>query len=213
MSSQVISYRLGTDEVLALREKALPGESDNQTAQRLMRESLELSTETSTASTVASPSLDDRIESIVDEKLASFAANQNDLFNRLQESIQSLQEWRQAVETQAIALPPANQVETESDPAPVVDNSVDAVDLTLTGKELAQRLKVHPATLTKNRAKETFADWTRDRDPEGKAWQYLSEAERYKPTVSTDLSTESTGEDDPSLSGWKARVDEVVNSL
>ncbi len=37
MSSQVISYRLNTEDVLALRQKALPGESDNQTAQRLMR--------------------------------------------------------------------------------------------------------------------------------------------------------------------------------
>ena len=214
MSSQVISYRFSSDEVLVLREKALPGESDNQTAQRLMREFLGLSTALSTDTPKAStPSLSERIEA-VEDKLSSFTGNVNDLFSHLQESIKSLQEWRQAVETQAIALPPTNQIQDEPDPArTTVDADVDNVDIMLTGKELAQRLKVHPATLTKNRAKESFTDWTQSRDPEGKAWQYLSEVERYKPILSTDLSTESTGEDDPSLSGWKARVDEVVNSL
>lgn len=214
MSSQVISYRLGTDEVSILRQKALPGESDNQTAQRLMRELLGLSTETSTVSTSTPSSLDiclderldERIESVVDDKLSSFAANQNELFTRLQERIQAL-------EAKAIALPLPSQVEDEPDAARTVDTDVDNVDIVLTGKELAQRLKVHPATLTKNRAKESFTDWTQGRDPEGKAWQYLPEVERYTPSLSTKVSTEYTGEDDPSLSGWKARVDEVVGSL
>jgi hypothetical protein len=63
------------------------GESDSQIAQRLMREVLGVFTETSTSSTVT---LDERIESVVEEKLSAFAVNQNDLFNRLQERLQCL---------------------------------------------------------------------------------------------------------------------------
>lgn len=181
MSSQVISYRFSSDEVLVLREKALPGESDNQTAQRLMREFLGLSTALSTEMSKAStPSLSERIEA-VEDKLSSFTGNVNESFSRLQERIQAL-------EAKAIAPPPTRQAENEPDSPRTVDNDVDSVDTVLTAKELAQRLKVHPATLTKNRAKESFTDWTQGRDPEGKAWQYLPEVERYKPLRSRSQS-------------------------
>src|SRR5918997_5506155 len=85
MNTQVISYRLSTEEVLQLRQKGRPGESDSQIAQRLMREDLGVSTNSSTKYTTT---LDERIESIVEEKLSAFAANQNDLLNRLQERLQ-----------------------------------------------------------------------------------------------------------------------------
>jgi hypothetical protein len=52
MNTQVISYRLSTEEVLQLRQKRLPGESDSQTAQRLMREALGVYTRSSTKSTI-----------------------------------------------------------------------------------------------------------------------------------------------------------------
>jgi hypothetical protein len=125
--------------------------------------------------------------------------------------MQSLQDRIQVLETQAIALPPTSQVEDEPDLDDTVDNDVDSVDLTLTGKELSQRLEVHPATITKNRTKPTFTDWTRSRDPEGKAWRYLPDMERYSPILSTVLSTPSTEEDN--LAGWKAQVDAVVGAL
>jgi len=70
--------------VLQLRQKALPGESDSQIAQRLMREALGVSTGLSATST---PTLDERIETVVVEKLSAFAANQKDLLNRLQERL------------------------------------------------------------------------------------------------------------------------------
>jgi hypothetical protein len=85
MNTQVISYRLSREEVLQLRQKGLPGESDSQIAQRLMRETLGVSTNLSTKSTVT---LDERIESVVEEKLSAFAANQNDFLSRLQERLQ-----------------------------------------------------------------------------------------------------------------------------
>jgi hypothetical protein len=236
MSSQVISYRLSTDEVLALRQKASPGESDNQTAQRLMREILGLSTEMSTASTLT---LDERIESIVEDRLSSFAANQNDLLNRLQGRLQEL-------EAQIANLPLADDrpssllsvdnvdkavdgADNEHDHLPVdtnvdivddkyshpsptsVDNNVDSVDETLTQAELSKRLGVDPATLSKNRVKPNFPEWSQGKDPKGMAWRYLPKVKRYTPV----LSTPSTDVDNGDLvdDRWKSRVDEVVASL
>jgi hypothetical protein len=85
MSSQVISYRLSTEDVLQLRQKALPGESDNQTAQRLIRETLGMSTVSTDTVSLSTGSLDERIESILEERLLSLVSNQNDLLSRLQE--------------------------------------------------------------------------------------------------------------------------------
>jgi hypothetical protein len=199
MSSQVISYRLSTTEVLALRERALPGESDNQTAQRLMRQMLDVSTELSTPSTV---SLDERIESIVEDRFSFFAANQNDLLSRFQERLEQL-------ETQVTDL------RSPSNNAAVLP--VDSiVDKTLTQIELAKRLGVDSATLTKNRAKPNFPDWSQSKDPEGMAWSYLAELKRYTPLPSTDMSTASTTlevSQEPVDDSWKQRVDKVVDSL
>jgi chaperonin cofactor prefoldin len=71
---------LSKEEVLSLRQKALPGESDNQRAQRLMRETLG----SSTVSTRSTGSLDERIESLLEKRLSSLVRNQNDLLSRLQ---------------------------------------------------------------------------------------------------------------------------------
>jgi len=195
MSSQVISYRLNTDEVLSLRQKALPGESDNQTAQRLMREALGLSTEVSTKSTVT---FDERVESIVEDKLSNFAANQNELFSRLQERLQHLEEQLAGLSLKSDRLPPSP--------------TVDTVDDLLTQANLAKRLQVDSATLTKNRSKPNFPDWSEDKDPENVRWSYLAELKRYTPVLSTVVSTESTSSE-VDLSTWEARVDRVVAEL
>lgn len=204
MSSQVISYRLSTDEVLALRQKALPGESDNQTAQRLMREALGVYTVSTGAST---GSLDDRIESIVEDKLSSFTVNVNDLLSRLQERLQlvesrleemsvpaGLEAIQQAVDEnyETTALPVDFVDKAVDDSREVIEPRVDAVDKfvdrlsdrSLSQAELAKRLKVHPATLSKNRSKANFAKWSRDKDPEQLAWEYVPASEQY-----TSLST------------------------
>ncbi len=199
MSSQVISYRLSTEEVLQLRQKALPGESDNQTAQRLMREALGTSTGLSTASTVP---LDERIESVVEDRLSSLAANQNELLSCLQERLQQL-ETRVVELSLPSARPPS---------FPVVDNNVDNVDRRLTQAELAKRLDVDPGTLTKNRSKPNFPHWSQDKDPENISWSYLSELKRYTPISSTVMSTKSTS-DESDLSNWKTRVDAVMADL
>ncbi len=175
MSSQVISYRLNTEEVLVLRQKAMPGESDNQTAQRLMRESLGTSTDLSTMSTT---NLDERIKSVIKDRLSSFAAHQNELLSRLQERLQQL-------ETQVAELSLLSD-------HPPSSPSVDNVDVLFTQAELAKRLEVDPGTLTKNRSKSNFPDWSGDKDPENINWRYLSELKRYTPMLSTTLSIKST---------------------
>lgn len=218
MSSQVISYRLSTDEVLALREKALPGESNNQTAQRLMREALGVSTLSTAPSTT---SLDDRIESIVGDKLSSFMGNVNDLLSRLQERLQQVESRLEGasipVETEA-SPPFVDTVDKSVDKDDkVTDTGVDDVDSAvdkesdreLSQVELAKRLGVHPATLTKNRSKANFTEWVRAKDPEQLAWEYKPSTERYT-VLSTDVDRDA-GEDN--LAGWKARVDAVVGAL
>ena len=84
--SQVLSFRLSIKEVALLRQQAQPGESDNQTAQRLMREMLGTYT-----SSTAFTDLDERIESIVSERFASFIADHNNLLERLQERLQKVE--------------------------------------------------------------------------------------------------------------------------
>jgi hypothetical protein len=199
MSSQVISYRLSTNEVLALREKALPGESDNQTAQRLMRQMLDVSTELSTPSTIP---LSERIESIVEDRFSFFAANQNDLLSRLQERLEQLE-----TQVKDLRSPSNNAVVLPVD---------SIVDKTLTQIELAKRLGVDSATLTKNRAKPNFPDWSQSKDPESRAWSYLAELKRYTHKLSTDVSTESTAlevSQEPVGEDWRTRVDKAVDSL
>lgn len=207
MASKLIQFRLSGEELEALEAQVNEGDSINLVAQRILIGALGVDT----VDGVSTVPLDERIESIVEERLSAFSTNCNDLFDRLQESIQSLQERIQVLETSAIAPSLTGQVEDKPDLSTIVDTFVDSVDLTLTGKELSQRLKVHPATITKNRTKPTFTDWTRGRDPEGKGWQYLLEVERYKPVLYTEVSMESTEED--SLAGWKAQVDAVVGAL
>jgi hypothetical protein len=212
MSSQVISYRLNIDEVSVLREKALPGESDNQTAQRLMREMLGLSTPSTVLSTMSTTGLDERVESV--------EANQNEILNRLQEIESLLNDLSATAESRASQMSVDivdNTVDRENS-APVinvdiVDDTVDSGDRLLTQKELSERLGVHAGTLTRNRSKANFADWSADKDPEGLAWKYLPEVERYA-SLSTTLSTASTTpESEPNLAAWKARVDAVVGAL
>jgi len=219
MSSQVISYRLSTEEVLQLRQKALPGESDSQTAQRLMREALGLSAPSTVMPSLSTDSLDERIESILDERLSSFASNQNNLLSCLQERLQE-------VEAQLKNLPIPNFdnvdilsttvdiLERERDQLNARNLELEAADGDLRSKlllkeeeiahlkeelenlaialpptaqdqepltqgELAKRLNCDSGTLTKNRKKPTFEEWSRSKDPEGKAWRYLPDTQRY----------------------------------
>jgi AcrR family transcriptional regulator len=194
MNTQVISYRLSTEEVLQLRQKGLSGESDSQIAQRLMREALGVSTRSSTKSTTT---LDERIESIVEEKLSAFAANQNDLLSRLQERLQRtesrLEEILTTGEAQVCPVSVDNVDKNVDITEEVEDRSVDNVDKNvyetsdrlLSGADLAKRLGVNPGTLSRNRSKPNFTQWSQGKDPEQWAWQYVSEVERYASVLSS----------------------------
>ena len=140
-----------------------------------MREFLGLSTE---STEVSVPSLDERIEAVINDKLSIFSANCNELFTRLQERIQRLEE-------QLDEQPMSDRLSVD------VDKPVYTVDNALTQAELAKRLGVDSATLTKNRKKDNFSDWVKGKDPEGLNWEYNPSLKRYSP-LSTNLSTEST---------------------
>jgi hypothetical protein len=123
MSSQVISYRLSTDEVLQLRQKALPGESDNQTAQRLMREMLGLSTVSTGIPSLSTDSLDERIESILEERLSSFASNQNNLLSCLQERLQEVE-----VQLRNLPIPTSDDVDILSTTVDILERERDQLN-------------------------------------------------------------------------------------
>jgi len=219
MSSQVISYRLSTDEVLQLRQKALPGESDNQTAQRLMREMLGLSTVCTGIPSLSTDSLNERIESILEERLSSFASDQNNLLNCLQERLQEVE-----VQLKNLPVPNLDDVDILSTTVDILERERDQLNARnleleaadgdlrnklllkeeeiahlkeelenlaialpptaqdqepLTQGEVAKRLNCDSGTLTKNRKKPSFEEWSRSKDPEGKAWGYLPDTQRY----------------------------------
>lgn len=80
MASQLISFRLSDAEIEALQAQSESDESLNLTAQRILRVALGLSTFVDNS--VNSLSLDERIESIVEEKMAHIV---NGLNGKLQE--------------------------------------------------------------------------------------------------------------------------------
>jgi hypothetical protein len=153
--------------------------------------------------------LDERIESIVEDRLTSLIANQNNLLNRLQELevqianlpladdrppslpfVDNVDTTVDSVENEDDRLPVDKTVDIVDDkhshPSPTsVDKPVDDVDKVLTQAELSKRLGVDPATLSKNRAKPNFPEWSQGKDPKGMAWRYLPGAKRYTPVLAT----------------------------
>jgi hypothetical protein len=118
----------------------------------------------------------------VEEKLSAFAANQNDLLSRLQERLQKtescLEEMLTTGEAQVIPVS-IDTVDQAIDITEVVRAiSVDIVnsivdntsERLLSGVDLAKRLGVNPGTLTRNRAKPNFTQWSQGKDPEQWAW-------------------------------------------
>lgn len=53
------------------------------------------------------------------------------------------------------------------------------VSLSLTQKELASRLNVHSSTISKRKTKPDFSQWSRQKDPESIAWEYVKEKARF----------------------------------
>ncbi len=114
----------------------------------------------------------------MEEKLLAFAANQNDLLSRLQERLQltesRLEEILSTGEAQVSAVFVDNVDEYVDVTEEVNDRIVDYVyknvdktgDRLLSGADLAKRLGVNLGTLTRNRAKPNFTQWSQGKDPE-----------------------------------------------
>jgi hypothetical protein len=92
-----------------------------------------------------------------------------------------------------------NNVDTTEEVKDINVDSVNTIvdktsDRLLSGADLAKRLGVNPGTLSRNRAKPNFTQWSQGKDPEQWAWQYVSELEGYAPVLSTIMSTLSTND-------------------
>jgi hypothetical protein len=74
-------------------------------------------------------------------------------------------------------------VATNVEPTPATETtqtpSADVPSVTILQSELAKRLDVHSSTVYKRRSEANFADWTRNRDPEGLAWGYDEASKEY----------------------------------
>lgn len=60
-------------------------------------------------------------------------------------------------------------------------NLTSELPASLSGTELAKRLKIDKSLVTKNREKVTFEEWTASKDPEGLVWRYMADTKRYQP--------------------------------
>jgi hypothetical protein len=75
---------------------------------------------------------------------------------------------------------------TSDNPEPVLEEPMEleqAAVETISQTDLAKRLDVHPSTLYKRRADVSFAEWTRNRDPEGIAWGYQRDTKEFYRTT------------------------------
>lgn len=64
------------------------------------------------------------------------------------------------------------------------DLSPQVLFLSLTQTELANRLNVHPSTISKRKTKSDFAQWSSQKDPESIAWEYSKELAKFSPIIS-----------------------------
>lgn len=75
---------------------------------------------------------------------------------------------------------PDNIVETRLQQAELADHIQSEPKLLLQA-ELAKRFDVHSSTVYKRRDEPDFAEWSRSKDPEGIAWQYLPDTKQFCP--------------------------------
>ncbi|MBW4640325.1 MAG: hypothetical protein KME05_19275 [Gloeocapsa sp. UFS-A4-WI-NPMV-4B04] len=114
--------------------------------------------------------------------------------------IQSVSDLRQFKDEQEEIRPPsaqnqlllqenANPTSIEKQPDIVVENPSQQAELAhiqsepklLLQAELAKRFDVHSSTVYKRRDEPDFAEWSRSKDPEGIAWQYLPDTKQFCP--------------------------------
>ncbi len=173
---------------------------------------------------MSTDSLDECIESILEERFSSLVSNQNDLLSRLQERLQKVEA---RVKNLPFSLPSSDvagvdKLKTDVDRLQKERDQLDARNLELeaadgdlrndllmkdekiahlkeelgklkliafqptandqellTQAELSKRLCCDSGTLTKNRKKSRFEERSQSKDPEGKAWKYQLDTQRY----------------------------------
>lgn len=98
-------------------------------------------------------------------------------------------EGNESVATENRQLPEPHLAATEPENPntnlPLVNSHPDK-SVTLIQGELAQRLNVHTATVGKRKLNPDFPEWTRKKDPDDIAWQYLPEEKTFAPLVTAN---------------------------
>jgi Heavy metal associated domain 2 len=86
-------------------------------------------------------------------------------------------------EVASIETPPAKESQLE--------NKKEKAVSSLSTAALAKRLHVASQTLTRNRSKPNFVDWTQAKDPEGVAWKYDLKSKTFYRIVSPERNSET----------------------
>ncbi|MBD1930310.1 MULTISPECIES: ParB/RepB/Spo0J family partition protein [Cyanophyceae] len=78
---------------------------------------------------------------------------------------------------------PSSKSSDESRPFAQEEPTVGGSELTesLTDAEMAQRLGVKTSTLGKAKKRTDYSEWSKSKDPDAKAWQWVAESKRFVP--------------------------------
>jgi hypothetical protein len=64
-------------------------------------------------------------------------------------------------------------------PVQTVCDSSKELEGSLSQAELAKRFGIHESSVSRNKEKANFPEWSRDKDPESLAWEYCGEMKRF----------------------------------
>jgi DNA-binding XRE family transcriptional regulator len=70
-------------------------------------------------------------------------------------------------------------IKQEIPPAQTVSVSSKSSEDSLSQAELAKRFGVNESSVSRNKEKENFPEWSRKRDPESIPWKYCEEIKRF----------------------------------
>ena len=74
------------------------------------------------------------------------------------------------------------QSDAKEEPASVSHELTDELlNSSLTHTEMVERLQVKPSTLSDAKKRPNFSEWSKERDPEGVAWQWREKSKRFVP--------------------------------
>jgi hypothetical protein len=106
------------------------------------------------------------------------------------ESSPPLEETAEVLDNQETPASSSNeqpQPDTKEEPTQLDSQFTDELpEQPLAHTEMVKRLKTKPSTLGDAKKRPNFAEWSRERDPEGIAWQWVAESKHFVPLKNSE---------------------------